>query len=147
MGVFRIQSPPGGSGALKLRASTSIARLQLSNSFPIQDQFASRKPVIHCEKTILTAWVETKRHKLGRSLRTIQYLLKGKTEASKERQLLLAQRHASLRSVTELILDSPIEIATEMSQLVLKMRESHRGDKKELAETQTSCRALLAGRR
>ncbi len=43
-----------------------------------------------------TAWVESKRHKLGRSLRTIQHLLHGKTEASQQRQLLV-QRRAELR--------------------------------------------------
>ena len=41
-----------------------------------------------------TAWVESKRAKLGRSLRTIQYLLKGKTEASKARQSLSQARQA-----------------------------------------------------
>lgn len=39
-----------------------------------------------------TAWVESKREKLGRSLRTIQYLLKGKTEASRARQALAHAR-------------------------------------------------------
>jgi hypothetical protein len=74
-----------------------------------------------------TAWVETKRHKLGRSLRTIQYLLKGQTEASQTRQMLLAQRRASLRSEPEWsIPESPMEIATEISRLVLEMRDSGR---------------------
>jgi modification methylase len=41
-------------------------------------------------------WVESKRHKLGRSLRTIQYLLKGQTAASKTRQAL-AQARERLR--------------------------------------------------
>jgi site-specific DNA-adenine methylase len=77
-----------------------------------------------------TAWVESKRHKLGRSLRTIQYMLKGKTEASRERQLLLAQPHASLRSEPEWsIPDTPMEIATEMSQLVLEMRDTNSNEK------------------
>ena len=71
-----------------------------------------------------TAWVESKRHKLGRSLRTIQYMLKGKTEASRERQVLLAQPHAGLRSEPDLsIPDTPLEIATEMARLVLEMRD------------------------
>src|ERR1017187_8752480 len=71
-----------------------------------------------------TAWVESKRHKLGRSLRTIQYMLKGKTEASRERQVLLAQPHAGLRSEPDLsIPDTPMEIATEMARLVLEMRD------------------------
>jgi site-specific DNA-methyltransferase (adenine-specific) len=43
-----------------------------------------------------TAWVESKRKRLGRSLRTIQHLLRGKTEASQSR-LALAQRRAELR--------------------------------------------------
>ena len=43
-----------------------------------------------------TAWVESKRKRLGHSLRTIQYLLRGKTEASQTRQAL-AQRRAELR--------------------------------------------------
>jgi len=73
-----------------------------------------------------TAWVESKRHKLGRSLRTIQYLLKGQTESSRDRQMLLAQPRASLRSVTELVLDSPMEIALEMARLVLEMRDNGR---------------------
>jgi hypothetical protein len=73
-----------------------------------------------------TGWVETKRHKLGRSLRTIQYLLKGQTEASRDRQMLIAQRSAKARSVQELILDSPMEIASEMARLVLEMRDSGR---------------------
>jgi site-specific DNA-adenine methylase len=69
-----------------------------------------------------TQWVETKRHKLGRSLRTIQYMLKGQTQASAERQMLIAQRNASARSVTELVLDSPMEIASEMARMVLEMK-------------------------
>jgi len=43
-----------------------------------------------------TAWVLSKRKRLGRSLRTIQHLLRGKTEASQQRQAL-AQRRAELR--------------------------------------------------
>jgi hypothetical protein len=71
-----------------------------------------------------TQWVETKRHKLGRSLRTIQYLLKGQTEASKDRQMLLAQPHASLRSEPKWLMpDTPMEIAAEMARLVLEMRD------------------------
>lgn len=70
-----------------------------------------------------TAWVETKRHKLGRSLRTIQYMLKGRTESSRERQMLLAQRRADLRYEPDSTLpDTPMEIATEMASLVLEMR-------------------------
>jgi hypothetical protein len=84
-----------------------------------------------------TAWVETKRHKLGRSLRTIQYMLKGQTESSKERQLLLAQRHASLRSEPRLPTpDTTMEIASEMAHLVLEMRDNGRnaGVKKQRLE-------------
>jgi site-specific DNA-adenine methylase len=77
-----------------------------------------------------TMWVETKRHKLGRSLRTIQYMLKGKTDASRERQMLLARPRASLRSEPELsIPQTPMEIATEMSRLVLEMREPGKSGK------------------
>lgn len=43
-----------------------------------------------------TAWVQSKRHQFGRSLRAIQYLLRDKTEASRERRLL-SQRRAELR--------------------------------------------------
>jgi hypothetical protein len=77
-----------------------------------------------------TAWVESKRHKLGRSLRTIQHLLRGKTEASKERQMLLAQRRASLRSEPiSSIPDTPMEMATEISRLVLEMRDNSRNER------------------
>jgi hypothetical protein len=70
-----------------------------------------------------TAWVESKRHKLGRSLRTIQYMLKGQTESSKERQLLLAQHHARLRSEPDWsIPDTPMEIASEMARIVLELK-------------------------
>jgi len=56
-----------------------------------------------------TEWVESKRHKLGRGLRSIQYLLKGRTEASVRRQALVAGRADlvnDLRSVTLLRFDS-----------------------------------------
>jgi hypothetical protein len=77
-----------------------------------------------------TEWVEGKRHKLGRSLRTIQYLLKGQTEASRDRQMLLAQPRASLRSEPDSTTpESPMEIASEMARLVLEMRDSSRGEK------------------
>jgi site-specific DNA-adenine methylase len=77
-----------------------------------------------------TAWVETKRHKLGRSLRAIQYMLRGKTEASRDRQMLLARPHAGLRSEPDWsIPDTPMEIATEMSQLVLEMRDTNSNEK------------------
>jgi hypothetical protein len=77
-----------------------------------------------------TAWVETKRHKLGRSLRTIQYMLKGQTESSRERQMLRAQPRATLRSEPDsTIPGTPMEIATEMAELVLEMREAGKGGK------------------
>jgi hypothetical protein len=77
-----------------------------------------------------TMWVETKRHKLGRSLRTIQYMLKGQTEAFKERRMLLAQRRANLRSEPEWLMpDTPMAIATEMSRLVLEMRDEGKSGK------------------
>jgi len=44
--------------------------------------------------------------------------------------MLLAQPHAGLRSEPDsTIPDTPIEIATEMSRLVLEMRDSHRSEK------------------
>ena len=74
-----------------------------------------------------TQWVESKRGKLGRSLRSVQRLLSGKTEASKERQ---AQPRATVSrgsvDASE-IPDNPMEIAAEMARLVLEMRD--RGDK------------------
>jgi site-specific DNA-adenine methylase len=73
-----------------------------------------------------TAWVESKRGRLGRSLRSVQRLLSGKTEASRERQ---AQPHdiVSRGSVdASEIPDSPMEIASEMARLVLNMRDSSR---------------------
>ena len=42
---------------------------------------------------------------------------------------LLAQPRASLRSVTELVLDSPMEIALEMARLVLEMRDYKKDSK------------------
>jgi hypothetical protein len=78
-----------------------------------------------------TAWVETKRNRLGRSLRTIQYMLRGKTEASRDRQMLLTQTsRKGLRSEPDWsIPDTPMEIATEMSRLVLRMRDTSRNGK------------------
>jgi len=74
-----------------------------------------------------TAWVQSKRKKLGRSLRSVQRLLSGKTEASKERQ---AQPRATVArgsvDASE-IPDNPMEVASEMARLVLEMRD--RGDK------------------
>lgn len=69
-----------------------------------------------------TAWVESKRHRLGRSLRTIQYLLQGKTDASQQRQTLI-QARAHLRQEPDWsIPHTPMEVASEMARLVLEMR-------------------------
>jgi site-specific DNA-adenine methylase len=70
-----------------------------------------------------TAWVESKRDKLGRSLRSVQRLLSGKTEASKERQ---AQPRASLAQGSpdgSEIPGTPMEIASEMARLILQGRD------------------------
>ncbi len=82
-----------------------------------------------------TAWVESKRHKLGRSLRTIQYMLKGKTEASKDRQMLRAQPHATLRSEPDWsIPETPMEIASEMARIVLEMKNGRNARLKQRLE-------------
>ena len=74
-----------------------------------------------------THWVEAKRKKLGRSLRTIQHMLRGKTEASRNRQAL-AQRRAELRQEPELLIrNAPMEIAAEMARLVVEMRDQRTG--------------------
>lgn len=70
-----------------------------------------------------TQWVASKRRRLGRSLRTIQHMLRGKTEASKERQAL-AESRAKLRQEPEsAIPDTPLEVARELAMLVLDMSE------------------------
>jgi hypothetical protein len=57
-------------------------------------------------------------------------MLKGKTKASTERQMLLAQPHAGLRSEPDWsIPDTPMEIATEMARLVLEMRDTSGNEK------------------
>jgi len=75
-------------------------------------------------------WVESKRHKLGRSLRTIQYMLQGKTDASQQRQLLAGARANLAQGLRQepdsLIPESVMEIATEMARLVLEMRSNGR---------------------
>lgn len=79
-----------------------------------------------------TQWVETKRHKLGRGLRSIQYLLQGRTESSRVRQALsearsrLTERNPVRLEPESLIPETPMEIATEMSRLVLDMRSNGR---------------------
>ena len=65
-----------------------------------------------------TAWVESKRSKLGRSLRSVQRLLRGKTEASKNWK---TRPHDILSSGSERILPSAMGIAFEMARLILEM--------------------------
>ena len=70
-----------------------------------------------------TEWVQSKRSHLGRSLRSIQYMLSDKTEASRQLRVL-DQPRAELREEPELSLPgTPLEIATEMAQLILQTRE------------------------
>jgi hypothetical protein len=71
-----------------------------------------------------TAWVESKRHKLGRSLRSVQRLLRGKTEASRKWQ---PRPHDSLSQGSIDAADLPTDamgVATEMACLVLRMCQS-----------------------
>jgi site-specific DNA-adenine methylase len=70
-----------------------------------------------------TAWVESKRSKIGRSLRSVQRLLRGKTEASKNWK---TRPHDSLSSGSEKILHSAMGIAFEMARLILEMRSRSR---------------------
>jgi site-specific DNA-adenine methylase len=75
-------------------------------------------------KLTWTQWVNSKRSRLGRSLRTIQHLLRGKTEASRRRQAL-AEVRGRLRDRTDMTVpETPMEIASEMAHLVVKMRGS-----------------------
>jgi hypothetical protein len=69
------------------------------------------------------AWVESKRSKLGRSLRSVQRLLRGKTEASKNWK---ARPHDSLSSGSENILPSAMGVAFQMARLILEMRSRSR---------------------
>jgi site-specific DNA-adenine methylase len=72
-----------------------------------------------------TAWVESKRAILGRSLRSVQRLLKGKTEASqgwKARPNLTTV----CREVGAVSPDSAMDIAFEMARIVLEMRSNGR---------------------
>jgi hypothetical protein len=68
-----------------------------------------------------TAWVESKRAKLGRSLRSVQRLLRGKTEASRNWK---SRPHATLSSGSDSaeMLKNPMGLAFEMANLVLTMR-------------------------
>jgi len=71
-----------------------------------------------------TQWVESKRSKLGRSLRTIQHLLRGRTEASRGRQALAEARGRLRDQPDSTVCDTPMEIASEMARLVLEMRQA-----------------------
>lgn len=71
-----------------------------------------------------TEWVNSKRSKLGRSLRTIQYMLRGKTEASQGRQVLAEARGRLLDPTDLTVPETPMGIASEMARLVLKMRHA-----------------------
>jgi site-specific DNA-adenine methylase len=70
-----------------------------------------------------TQWVESKRKKLGRSLRTIQHLLRGKTQASLARQARVRPRAGHAQG-SEYLSEDAMDIATEMSRLVLKLRHN-----------------------
>jgi hypothetical protein len=71
-----------------------------------------------------TAWVESKRHKLGRSLRSVQRLLRGKTEASRMWQ---PRPHGKLSlgsgEIGEMPTD-PLGVTMEMASFVLRMCQS-----------------------
>jgi site-specific DNA-adenine methylase len=71
-----------------------------------------------------TAWVESKRSKIGRSLRSVQRLLRGKTEASKNWK----RPHAtmSLGSHNGELPDTAMGTAFEMAKLILEMRSPSR---------------------
>ena len=68
-----------------------------------------------------TAWVESKRHKLGRSLRSVQRLLRGKTEASRMWQ---PRPHDTLSlgsgEIGEMPTD-PLGVTMEMASFVLRI--------------------------
>jgi hypothetical protein len=68
-----------------------------------------------------TAWVDSKRSKLGRSLRSVQRLLRGKTEASKNWK---ARPHAKLSSGSNDVAlpNTAMGLAFEMANLVIAMR-------------------------
>jgi hypothetical protein len=68
-----------------------------------------------------TAWVESKRHKLGRSLRSVQRLLRGKTEAS---MMWQPRPHDKLSlgsgGIGEMPTD-PLGVTMEMASFVLRI--------------------------
>lgn len=68
-----------------------------------------------------TAWVQSKRTRLGRSLRSVQRLLSGKSEASKNRQSQPCARVARGSVDAPEMSHSAMEIASEMVRLVLEM--------------------------
>jgi site-specific DNA-adenine methylase len=75
-----------------------------------------------------TAWVESKRSNLGRSLRSVQRLLRGKTEASrnwKARPHLTTLSRGVHGSMPQMP-DSAMAIAFEMARLILEMRSQSR---------------------
>jgi site-specific DNA-adenine methylase len=79
-----------------------------------------------------TQWINSKRSKLGRSLRTIQLMLRGRTEASRGRQAL-AEARERLRDRSDFTVpDTPMGIASEMAHLVLKMRHTRQNTKLKL---------------
>ena len=69
-----------------------------------------------------TAWVESKRSKIGRSLRSVQRLLRGKTEASKNWKARPHDKLALGSGTIQELSGSPMGIAFEMARLVLEMR-------------------------
>jgi hypothetical protein len=73
-----------------------------------------------------TAWVQSKRKKLGRSLRSVQRLLSGKTEASQKRQSQPRATVAQGSVDASEIPANPMEVAAEMARLVLEMRKGSR---------------------
>lgn len=72
-----------------------------------------------------TQWVDSKRSKLGRSLRTIQYMLRGNTEASRGRQAIAEARRRLRDQLSLTVPNTPMQIASEMAHLILKMRHTH----------------------
>lgn len=68
-----------------------------------------------------TAWVQSKRKKLGRSLRSVQRLLSGKSEASKNRQSQPCATVARGSVNAPKMPTTPMEIAAEMARLVVQM--------------------------
>jgi hypothetical protein len=95
-----------------------------------------------------TAWVESKRSKLGRSLRSVQRLLRGKTEASKNWK---TRPHDTCREVPETIShpDSAMGLAFEMARLILEMRSRSRNttsNKRRLERLATQLLALAERR-